>query len=176
MWEGWVKSSSPLTEAMPMDMITSLILSIEGGQLASRNQWLTVFWSNCVHGSWCVTLGNGADDTYWIQVAVFQQIWFSMKYGRRSIFFFMNVDLALMIFWLPHNCTSQVVPWHYPWHVSEFEASPWCRTPLAMVIVTLAASTKVALLAHELVDWIQKLGWQYQRDDFFSWNTVVIFL
>lgn len=52
---------------MAMDIIMSLIQTI-GGVIS------TLFWSNCVHSSWYVILGNEADGTYWIQVAAVQQI------------------------------------------------------------------------------------------------------
>lgn len=152
-----------------MDILISLIQTIAGVISA-------LFWSNCVHSSWYVILGNEADGIYWIQVAAVQQIRFSMKYGQRNIYFLMNVALALVMFWMPYNCASQVVPWHYSWDVSELEASPWCRKPLATAIFAFAAWAKVALFVYKLVGWIQKLGWQHQRDDFSSWNTVAIFL
>lgn len=41
-------------EAMPRDIVTSPVLSIEGGQLAPRKQCLALFWSNCVRGSWAM--------------------------------------------------------------------------------------------------------------------------
>jgi len=85
-------------------------------------------------------------------VVAVQQIRFSMKYGKRSIFFIMNMDLALVIFWLPHNCPSEMVSWHYPGDGSEVEVSPWCRTSLVVATGMIAAWTGVALLARELVN------------------------
>lgn len=137
---------------------------------------LTLFWSSCVLSSWYVILGNGTDGTHYTQWLLSNKHIFPLNTEEQHLFCEHGRCFNGVL--LPYNCeatTSQVVPWPYPWDVSEVEARPWCRTPLAVEVVTLAAWTKYTLLVQELVDWTEKLRWQYQRDGFSSWNSVAIF-
>lgn len=102
---------------------------------------------------------------------------FSMRYDKRSIFLFLWMWTLLE--WSSSCLKTVPLRWFLGITLDMFQKLKQvygAQHHLLRWLLTLAARTKVALLAHELVDWIQKLGWQYQRDDFFSWNTVVIFL
>lgn len=77
---------------------------------------LTLYWSRVVQSSRYVILGNTADGTYNTQWLLSNKHIFSIKY-RRAASFFVNMDLVLKMFLLPHSCeatTSQVAPWPYP--------------------------------------------------------------